>query len=438
MRILFATTLVVVGLTAGCDAILGSALNPKYCKAHPQDSDCEKAYPDAAVGPMTCMNDQQCSGDPNTPVCDLGAGGTNTCVMCTATDHALCMGTMPACIDNTCQKCTMHAQCDSAVCLPDGSCADSTMVAYVQEGGTGSPPCTKDLPCGTLDNGLKSNKPTVKMSGTVADNMMTVVNGQAVTIVSDPGAKLSRSNPGIILQVENDGAVVKIYNLEITLGTGLGNPAISIPVGGSPQLILQQVTVDLNQGVGINVSAGTLTISRSTVSGNSGGGISINGSQYDITNSFITGNGGTMTGLGGMEFSNIAIAAGNRFEFNTITANNAAANIDSGIVCNSIVVPLSFSDNIIYGNFTSGAAQQFGGTNCSATYSDIGPMAFTGTGNINQDPEFTNPASGDYHIQPGSPAENAADPAATLSVDFDGDTRPQGGRSDMGADEVKQ
>ncbi len=43
-----------------------------------------------------------------------------------------------------------------------------------------------------------------------------------------------------------------------------------------------------------------------------------------------------------------------------------------------------------------------------------------------------------FHLAPGSPCVDKADPAAPPGVDFDGDTRPQGPRSDMGADEVKK
>jgi hypothetical protein len=37
-----------------------------------------------------------------------------------------------------------------------------------------------------------------------------------------------------------------------------------------------------------------------------------------------------------------------------------------------------------------------------------------------------------------SPAKDAADPSASLVSDIDGDSRPQGPRRDMGADEVNQ
>src|ERR1700733_10286633 len=99
--------------------------------------------------------------------------------------------------------------------------------------------CTLELPCGTLDAGVKMNRPYVKIeSGTVSDNKGTTIDGKAVTILADPGAKLTRAVPGVILQVQNDGADVKIYDLEFADGTGMNNPAISVPSGGAPKLAL--------------------------------------------------------------------------------------------------------------------------------------------------------------------------------------------------------
>jgi hypothetical protein len=42
----------------------------------------------------------------------------------------------------------------------------------------------------------------------------------------------------------------------------------------------------------------------------------------------------------------------------------------------------------------------------------------------------------DFHLGPGSRAINAVPPLAWLDHDFDGETRPAMGRSDVGADEV--
>jgi hypothetical protein len=53
------------------------------------------------------------------------------------------------------------------------------------------------------------------------------------------------------------------------------------------------------------------------------------------------------------------------------------------------------------------------------------------------DPRFVNAAGGDFHLMTGSPAIDAADPAATLSTDYDGTARPQGAGRDLGAFEYK-
>ncbi len=64
----------------------------------------------------------------------------------------------------------------------------------------------------------------------------------------------------------------------------------------------------------------------------------------------------------------------------------------------------------------------------AGTFTDLG-------GNISGDPQFVNLALGDLQLQAGSPCIDAGAPAA-LSVDFDGNARPQGAGFDMGAYET--
>jgi hypothetical protein len=408
-----------------------------------------------------CASNQDCSGA--TAVCDVA--GSQMCVQCTPSDNP-CTAAAPVCMANQCQKCTQHAQCatTSNVCSPEGVCEISEQVAYIQAGGTGKPNCTKDAPCGTLAEGLNTGRPIVKLAtGTVADNKTTTIDGIAVTILADPGAKLDRTNDGVILEIKNSGADAKVYDLAITGGTGMAtDPAISISSGGAPKLSLTRVTVGGNQGLGISATAGALTISQSTISGNTGGGISatagaltisqstisgntgggisISGSQFDITNSFIVRNGSATATFGGLSISAIGVGAGgaHRLDFDTITANVGPATVNTGVTCSNVLTPLVFSNDIIYDNIVSGGGLQIGGSvNCATAYSDVGPASVAGTGNISADPLFVNVSQADFHLQATSPARDVADPASTSAVDFDGDARPQGIRRDMGADETR-
>jgi hypothetical protein len=412
-------------------ASISAACNPRYCAGNP-DNDCRKSWD---AGPKLCTGNGDCAAP--TGVCDLDA--TMMCVQCTPSEPGACSGATPACVSNQCQKCTMHAQCAASnVCLPDGSCADEQQTAYVASGGSGTT-CTKASPCGTLDDGVKAGRPYVKIAaGTVTDTKTTTIDGRAVTILADPGAQVSRANAGVILQVQNDGTDVKVFDLEITGGIGAANPAISIPSGGAPKLALIRVKVDGNQGTGILASAGTLTLSRSIVSTNTGGGISISGAEFNITNTMIVMNGGATSAFGGLKIDGITVAGTRILDFNTITANIGPMTVNTGITCGTVLVPLMFSSDIVYANIVSGGGVQMGGSaNCSATYSDVGPDTVPGSGNINLDPMFVSPLQSNFHLKTTSPAKDVADPAATLADDIDGDTRPQGSRRDMGADEIK-
>jgi hypothetical protein len=191
-----------------------------------------------------------------------------------------------------------------------------------------------------------------------------------------------------------------------------------------------------NAGGGISSSGGSLTVAQSTISNNAGGGISVTSSEFDITNTFIVGNGSATGDFGGVLLSQTNVGT-RRFEFNTVSENVGAAGNSLGVVCLLVSQAVTFSNNIVFGNQVGNGRTQVGGdADCNWTFSDIGDTV-AGAGNLNVDPLFVDPAQGNFHLQGGSLARNAADPNATLATDGDGDPRPEGARRDMGADEVR-
>ncbi|HZJ63836.1 MAG TPA: right-handed parallel beta-helix repeat-containing protein [Kofleriaceae bacterium] len=431
---------VLITTAVGCD-LLGRKLNPAFCAAHPDEVACRQveldAAPDSPIdGPALCTANSDCQGSAGNPVCDLN--DTKMCVQCTLTDNP-CPMAMPICLNKQCNKCTQHAQCMSNVCLSDGACADETKVAYVAPGGAGSE-CTKTAPCGTLTAGLGKNLPFVKIAaGMVADSNITTIDGKSVTILAEPGAKLNRMSSGAILEVKNE-ADVQIFELEIAgATTATGEAAISVPMNGTPKLTLTHVTIDSNQGLGISVAAGTLTMSRCTVRQNAGGGIQVTGvaSVFNISESFIDHNGratSSPSDVGGAALT--PNTTGSRFERNTVAFNESSGlNYRGGVSCTG---PMAMArGNLIYRNTEPDGT---GGTKTDTTTQNGGACQFgnslvivTDGGNLG----FKSPASVpyDFHLTGTSPS-TVVDAAGVCSgIDVDGDMRPIGSACDFGADE---
>lgn len=219
---------------------------------------------------------------------------------------------------------------------------------------------------------------------------------------------------------------------EVTI-QGNGGSAIS---SSGCQLVVSHAQLLNNQDTGIVASTSDVTLVRSVVSGNQVAGLDLASSSYDIENNVIVKNGGP-SGLGGVFIVTIRSGSVARrvFGFNTVSQNSGPFGMVSGVVCGQDVgVPLAMTSNIVVNN--AGSAQVSGDA-CVWTYSDIAPVPVSGTGNLSSDPLFIDPVHNNFHLQIASPVRDAADPAATLAVDIDGDARPQGAGRDMGADEIK-
>lgn len=413
---------VAVGLL-GCERV-----HSNYCEGAPNHN-C-KDMVDAPIDAAACSSNASCSAPLG--VCDVA--GSKTCVECTATDHAACVGVEPVCgADQTCHACKAHSECASEVCLPDGSCAAEGDVAYVDGAGTGTA-CTRGAPCKTITLALAllPAKATVKIRGAV-DDRVTLTN-RDLFIFADSGAVLTSSNSGTLLTVGGTSKV-SVYDLAIkdAAGPGTGFGIVTLPAStGSFSLIRGEVSGC--REIGISSNGGTVSVTRSKLTGNQGGAIAVTGGGFRIVNNFIFRNGNQDTSaFGGVSLS-FAAAGTNEFAFNTVADNRsqAGATRAGGVICD---VPTFNADNNVI------ARNQNGTSATAATAQTLGACVYRTT-------RIQNDATGilfksaevspyDYHVLAGSSVIDAAATPSPVGVDIDGDARPLGAGKDQGADEFK-
>ncbi len=319
--------------------------------------------------------------------------------------------------------CTTHAQCGSpGACLPDGTCGTDFNVAWVDQSGSDNSTCAHTMPCATITKALATGKPYIKVAtGTITDQ---VTISQAVTILADSGAKLVPAMANAVVTVTGTPTVA-IHDLRITSG----QVGILVNALDNPQLTLEHVIIDMSSGLGLEISGGSLVVSRCVVSNNGGGGGNIS-AAFDIENSLFVVNGTPASTTGGLTLD--ASNAASVFAFNTIADNISSANSTRGVNC---TIPLTGANNIVFNNTM--AAQ------CTLDYSLFSPGTTVTAHNKTGSPAFISTNAADptsisyYRIGATSAAIDSADPASTLPFDIDKISRPQGATFDIGASEYK-
>jgi hypothetical protein len=409
----------------------------QHCQGCGAGADCTAAAPVCSVAHVcsACTQEADCASYVSMPHC----GASGACVACR--NEADCADSAaPVCDPGTatCRACQADAECGSEICDEGaGTCVPETEIVYVN-GSTGvlSGQCTKATPCKTIQLGVDAvtgSRPRVHVApGTYTDKVS--VSGKMLQILAY-GVELSPlAGPGIEVK---GASTVTIEGIHVkNVGGGANGDGVRCAIDGtdSPSLTLVNVVVEGSQGKGVSATQCGISVARSVIALNAGGGINLNSSDTSLVNNFIAKNGNGASLLGGVFLNGAGSSGEITFEFNTVVGNDAVDGVVSGVQC-SAVGGIVAKNSIVYGNDVVGVNQVSG--NCAWAFSDIGPQAQAGQGNINIAPVFESPTSNDYHLKSGSPGIDAADPAATVNIDIDGDARPAGGRSDMGADEVQ-
>jgi hypothetical protein len=367
----------------GCDSAT------RTCVVCARNANCSAPTPacdttvHACVG---CLGNGDCSAP--TAVCNIPA---QVCVGCLADTD--CMGTTPICntTAHSCRACAADAECatklgaDPGVCLGDGHCATSDEVIYAQGGascpGAGtaaSPYCDSQRAM----SAVSSAKHVVVMRGTLGEWTLAQP-GTPVVVVGQSSAKIAPVTAGAA-GITINGADVLIRSVSVVSGTSGG-----LVANAGSTLRLYGCLVESNAGIGVQTAG-----------------------AFQIENTVIAKNGGS-------QFAGVSIgpttATPTVFRNNTVVQNGVI-----GVTCGAAY---TISGNIVFGN---GVAQLT--PNCSAADS-------CATACSTMDPMLDETA-GKYQLTTNSPAACIDVLDIAPPTDRKGTTRPQGPKSDCGADEL--
>jgi len=334
-----------------------------------------------------------------------------------------------------------------------------TDIIFVAVNGSDAGTCTRTAPCRSIQRGINVAGARRWMTVGAGDYDTFTISNATLTILAAQGANVTRSTVGPVVDISG-AANVTIERLRIHDGLGAAGDGIRCSESGAdgPVLTLREVTIDRNTGVGVKATGctlsvdrstiatntaggitatnGALTVDRSTIATNTAGGITVDSGTASITNNMITVNGGLSPTVGGVKLDSVSALT---FQFNTVAGNGTQAGFAAGVQC-SATNPVTLSNNIIHGDQATQVTTP--APNCAFAYNLSNQVL--GGSNVSTTATaaalFVDPLPGNYHSKPTSPAVGAADPAATMAVDFDGDARPApaGSQRDIGADEVSQ
>ena len=349
-----------------------------------------------------------------------------------------CAAAAPVCDEGACRRCERNDECASGACASDGTCVAETSIAYVSPNGSATAMCTKADQC-SLTRGVELAPPRqfiVLASGTHSLPAALTVPGTR-NLIGAGGMRPVITTPAVGAMIKLAlGADVTFDHLELTgaknSAGGLDGYAVQCPTDGNVTVRIKDAVVSQNTGGGVEARKCTVEVFASTFT-NNGNAISVVDTNAKIERSMFSGNQTALFLDAGLfvvtnnfvvrnqEGIDLFANAGTIVEHNTIVDNSVF-----GIRCQAFDGPATFPNNLFARNMVNTSPS----TSCSYPNSisagtDIGPVKF----------KSPDAAPFDYHLTAGSSAIDLA-AATALTVDFDGEARPAGTASDLGADEL--
>jgi len=204
-------------------------------------------------------------------------------------------------------------------------------------------------------------------------------------------------------------------------------------------LIFNNSAVENAGGVSVSYSDGVVIENSQIISNTAviGGGLDVWLSKVSVYNSVIAGNSaGTGSGVyaenADLTFINTTLdnTGGDGIGLTLKGAPFGSSQYSLATLTNTIIVSHTIGISVSEGSTATMEATLW---NNVLNWGGDGAI-FTGTINISGDPTFRDTGSWDYHLTTGSDGLDTGVPVP-LVTDIDGDTRPQGGGYDLGADE---
>lgn len=456
--------LILLALLAACET-----KSDKYCEKNPDDvANCggSMPMPDAPVVGPACTGDGDCSGA--TPHCldmmtCVGCRDTSDCgdQVCDPTSHA-------------CRACATNPECPSQLCLPGGTCAAASDIAYVGGSNSNNTACTQAAPCSTLRDAIALNPypKYVRVLSDITETNTVQLDGAHALEVFGGGNKIQLGFGGVGLDVkdqvaltlhdvdlshtntststnddcifiESAGVVLSVQGGRITgcagdaINATDGKVAIDGTVfrddqtgveafGGTDLAVHHALFRDIALTAIYGSSSKTIVVdttivtSCATALGADAAAIDVSGA-LGLTNSIVTQSGDVMNPVAG------AIRLTNSTAFSKLDFVTIADNFSQGLSC-TLATQTGLSNAIITGNNQSSV--------CKATYSLVSDGADGTKHTKTGDPKFlntTDPTSAMFYRIGSTSDAIGIGMMDGVTVDIDGDARTS--TPDVGADE---